>query len=559
MSAFKDIKDFDTSAKYVALLKKATKEVNAKIGIEFIYCEHYAFADAPKKYMPVVFMDYAPNIRRYLIDKKFYTAHGQVFLTPDDKLHFAVEKGKIKTIPLKKSLITLSPQLKEVDIDPNEVEDTPPVPLVPAPARPKAALPTSSASVALPLDANTQVKAVEDFINALNKSATTISAARKKKAIDAAQALLKKNDPAGAMKTLNALIETVVYPGIPDWVLRPATRKYEMELLTEKFQGLINLILYKRQSPGNANKWATELAAISALCTGPTNFDTEMVYAFREADPEKVKTTFKKWDALLAKYKTYAEALKDTWEKDQEDRFRQETADNNKSHNASVVASYGRDAVLSMAQMAEVQAMNYKTKPGKEQDPVAQGDWHKKLDIAELAGIYGYSTADYTAINNLYRNDPKTDAEKKALEKDHPKFKDIVKATIAGLEKLPPYKGPTLVRCTKGLWPETIEEITKTGLRTEKSFTSTGKQKAAGFGDMEMLIDGVITGKDITMFSLHQMEGEVLFPPHRQFQFVKAEVPGPDNTMITITDHKDFGTYVTKDTKIAKVWFTEKA
>ncbi len=113
------------------------------------------------------------------------------------------------------------------------------------------------------------------------------------------------------------------------------------------------------------------------------------------------------------------------------------------------------------------------------------------------------------------------------------------------------------MRCTKSLWPETIKAIATTGAHVEKSFMSVGKKKVAGFGDIEWHFDKCKTGKDITMFSLHQSEGEILFPPGSKFRFIKGEVLSATGEKIEFSDARQFSTHVTPETKVGKFWFEQ--
>ncbi len=150
----------------------------------------------------------------------------------------------------------------------------------------------------------------------------------------------------------------------------------------------------------------------------------------------------------------------------------------------------------------------------------------------------------------------KTEAEKKAFAGSKQKFEEYIKAAKKGLDKLPAYTGSG-VRCTKGLWQDTIDAITKTGGHVEKSFMSVGKEKVSGFGDIEWHFEKIKTGKDISMFSLHQTEGEILFPPGARFKFYRAETTAPDGQPVKFGDFRQFSKYVTPATKVGKFYFQE--
>ena len=82
---------------------------------------------------------------------------------------------------------------------------------------------------------------------------------------------------------------------------------------------------------------------------------------------------------------------------------------------------------------------------------------------------------------------------------------------------------------------------------------STGLTKVPGFGDVETHITDIKTGKEITMLSLHEGEGEVLFPPGSKFKFVKFE----DNGIPAITDHSKLAGIVDEKRATGKFYFTQ--
>ncbi len=215
--------------------------------------------------------------------------------------------------------------------------------------------------------------------------------------------------------------------------------------------------------------------------------------------------------------------------------------------------------MLELAQMAEVQASRYKATPTGRSDPLAQGDWRKqtKIEVAELAAIYGYSTADYTVIGEILRKkEPKTDAERKTLENNKKRFDHFIKAGEAGLKKLPVYKGEA-VRCNRTVWQGMIDGLATDGICAEPSFMSAAKKLVPGFGEIVWHIKNIKTGKDISMFSLHQSEGEILFPPGSKFKFINALVESANGTVF-ITKHEDIPAFVTTKTTVGEFWFEQQ-
>jgi hypothetical protein len=343
------------------------------------------------------------------------------------------------------------------------------------------------------------------------------------------------------------MVRTVHYPGVADWALDAASRKYEFEFFVEQCVAIRLLI---EQKSAGSKQWDAETAAALKLPTLLDGSRKILEEGLAAADPAKVKAAYEAWMRLGQERKKIADRLKPIWLADQNNRMLAEAGKSKASHNIRVANGYGKEAMLEMAQMAEVQAVEYKKR--RPTDPQAQGDWHKKLEVAELAGIYGYSTADYTPVGKLLRAKQDTPQERDALKTSIAKYGDYIEAAKGGLAKLPAYTGQGVVRCTKSLWKETIDEIARTGVHVEKSFMSVGKKKVTGFGDIEWHFDKFTTGKDISMFSLHQSEGEILFPPGAKFRLIRGELPNPNGGQpIKFTDHAQFATHVTPETKAA--------
>ena len=423
------------------------------------------------------------------------------------------------------------------------------------PAAPAAAKPPGHVAIPLPENKGDQESLVEGYIAALAKADLSIKDPGKKNVLDKALQLSNAGEYAHALHLLNELVGDVTYPGVEEWALQKPLRKYEVELLTEQFFGFLNLIEHKRKQPRD---WSAEETEIRALITQAKTFNDGINNGLLAANPASVKKAFDLWAPLVARRNELAGELKKIWLADQTARLEKEAGKSKASSNIRMANSYGKEAVMELAQMAEIQAIRYANSPANKNAPVAQGDWHKKLEIAELAAIYGYSTADYTAIGQLLRGrPPENDAQKQMLEANKKRFAEYIEAGKKGLAKLPAYKGEPGVRCTKSLWQETIDEIATTGAHVEKSFMSVGKKKVAGFGDIEWHFVKFTTGKDITMFSLHQTEGEILFPPGSKFKFIKGEVLDASNQKVEFSDARQMAKHVTPATKVGKFWFEQ--
>jgi hypothetical protein len=611
MPIFNSPTDFSDHKKYVELLKKALVVVLPGTKAHFIYYKEYPFAD---KKRPCVLVDFGPKCLDQIkaASKLTPTATGKVTLNLSNQLQFMPEHGEFKVLVVKKEFETMGAGIKEVYVDPKEagapgeqgaVQETAPqktAPLrtpqisphlatgalrqpgapqpsgappkgaaaagaaavaqmnappqvPPKPARPAAAAPVTkptdmpvvTATFPIPKDETQQEALAKKLIGSLAKAKLPITDDHKKTLLDKAQSCLKADDFAHAIQIANALARTVTYPGIPDWVLDGASRKNELELFVEKCTAINFLI---QQKSAGSNQWDAETAAANRLAKLAGNCKDILDEGLAEADPAKVKAHYEAWLRLEQDRKKLTGLLKPIWFADQDKRMLAEAGKSKASHNIRMANAYGKEAMLEMAQMAEVQAVQYKK--SRPTDPLAQGDWHKKLEVAELAAIYGYSTADYTAVGKLLRAKQDTLQQPDALKPLLAKYDDYIKAAVSGLAKLPPYTGKTLVRCTKSLWQETIDEIAQSGVHVEKSFMSVGTKAVPAFGGIEWHIEKSTTGKEISMFSLHQSEGEILFPPGSRFRFVKGKVADPKGGRpIEFSNHAELANHVTPETK----------
>jgi hypothetical protein len=136
--------------------------------------------------------------------------------------------------------------------------------------------------------------------------------------------------------------------------------------------------------------------------------------------------------------------------------------------------------------------------------------------MGEVAALYGYSTQDFSSINTIKRGN----AASLPPEVQKRNFEPYIEACTSALNKLPVYKG-TVTRCDKNLPDVVLNELIKSGTRTDPAFVSTGLETVPGFGEIVSIISGIKTGREMTMFSLHEGEGEVLFPPGATFKLTK--------------------------------------
>jgi 2-polyprenyl-6-methoxyphenol hydroxylase-like FAD-dependent oxidoreductase len=332
--------------------------------------------------------------------------------------------------------------------------------------------------------------------------------------------------------------------GVEDFFLQKTQRMSKVEKLCEEATALVSLIKQKTEGDKKAAKWAPRIKSLVGM---PIRFmrandkanDIEAPGSKKgEAD---MKKAFDEYQEVVDEKNAHAKAIKALWIDDQKKRLKAELKKDKDSNSGKMAAALGKEEFMEMAQMSEVFAK--KAKNGF--DPYEATEAMKEpMEMCEVAAIYGYSTQDFTKINGFLRKDPS--ARDKADEKHLDAY---ITSCKDGLKKLPPYTGDA-VRCDRTLHKSVIDELISSGTRTEKGFMSSGPKKVPNFGDIESKITGIKTGKDITMFSLHETEGEVLFPPGSKFKFVKFEPDGAP----PITDHKLLAGVV--DDKTAKGVFS---
>lgn len=309
----------------------------------------------------------------------------------------------------------------------------------------------------------------------------------------------------------------------------------------EELRAMMNLIDHKIEG-GAGDKWNGFKKTCKDLLDKPTNVIGDRLTAYEKKDDKAIADALASWQDVIKRKKALADSMKALWEKDQRARFAKETEHNKSSSTMAMAAAFGDD-FLEMTQMAEVQAKSkgldlYEAKDGGMKEP---------MEMGEVAAIYGYSTQDYTKVNGLLRG-------KKDPGVDPSAYMTYIESCKKGLAKLPPFKGMA-VRCDKTA-KYFLEEVIDTGRRTEKAFLSTGTVKAQGFGDIVTHITKVKTGKEISAFSLHPKEEEVLFPPGSVFKFVKF-VGEHNGKKKTIKKHKELAKYIDDNTKNAEFHFEQ--
>ena len=591
MPLFNGPNDFKDTVTYTANLKKALKRIALDESAPFLFEKRFAFDRSGKAlgFRPVVLVDYSSLILSGtgLPPGKKWTVKGTVRWSDAETLAFEATEGKVLTKPLSKFFKELRNSLPAILIDLDEADeddDDLTRPVAPAqalgeatrarryagvfepsldpamPARPRAELPPAiiypSVTMMLPDRAGAHESFVEAYHKALTKAELPLDKTAKDAALTKAIGFSNDGKYAVALAILNDLVKDVKYPGVPDWVLDQAARRYEVEMLAEQYTAMINLLVHKRRVPADGTDEETALVKLKArvLAVG-----TEMMNGVLAADPKIVKAKHDEWLLLVKAQALYAGKLKKFWIDDQNARLREELrrpADLARANTVAMLKKYGMEETLGLAQMAQVQAVTYQKDPTKQADEAAQGGFGEKLAVCELASIFGYSTAHYSIINKVLRNDPKTQEDQDAIAAGSDKFSAYIENGKSGLAKLPVFKGD-LIRCNKIMWQGFLDEVTTNGGFKEKSFMSAGKKKASGFGDVEVHIQGNKSGRDISMFSLHQTEGEVLFPPGASFTFTGGTVVDANGIEQVMATRAEFARYVTLATKVATLRFKE--
>lgn len=306
----------------------------------------------------------------------------------------------------------------------------------------------------------------------------------------------------------------------------------------EELQAMINLVDDKSAAGADKSQCDEYKKKCDKLRNTPINLEAKRMEAYAGGDEKVIAAAHKKYQEMIKEKRDLAKSLKSLWEKDQRKRLDAELQNGKNTSSEAMAAAFG-DEFLEMAQMAEVQAKKKGLDPFKS----SKGGLKEPMEMGEIAAIYGYSTQDYTKVNGLLRG-------KKDPDVDPSAFMSYIEACKKGLDKLPPYKGEA-VRCDKTA-AYFFKEVLSSGKRTEKAFMSTGTTLIPGFGDVVTRIKKVKTGKEISAFSLHDKEEEVLFPPGSVFKFVKFKAGKK-----TITNYKKLGEVVNEKTDKGEFFFEQ--
>ena len=553
MAVFSKPEDYNSLAAYTPHLVKAVKEIKPDESVNFLYFNQFEY-DAARHHPathPLVLIAYAPTFASGVpIPQKptqKWNAKGVAQLTADGKIRFEIDAGRMLFAPLQKFFTTLSKALPEIDLTAPEIA---PPPDRPAPPQPITHPPVT---LSLPVDPNQHLDFVMAYIANLENATLPVDADTKEKALKAANLHFKNREFVPCMSVLNDLVKGVTFRGVPDWVVDQASRRHRVEELTEQYTAMIALIQQKRKEKSEG---ATDEHSLTQLKAKMSEAGLGMGQGVLTFNPAVVKTHYDNWHILEKAKDLYQGKLKKYWLEDQTKRLEHELK--GLGHGAAgsdlyaMLEQFGKDQTLELAQMAQIQAELYRKKQPKP-DAVKH---EEVLNVAELASIFSYSTANYNTVNKMLRNNPQNQADRDEIEEAKQKFAAYIKSAQSGLAKLPVYVG-SAYRSNKSFWPEFITEITTTGHFTEPSFMSAAKKKTSGFGSLDLVINPNETGRDISMFSMHQTEGEILFPPGGRFKFSFAQIVAPDGSTVQIRKFTDFATHVTTATRVGQFIFEQ--
>lgn len=255
---------------------------------------------------------------------------------------------------------------------------------------------------------------------------------------------------------------------------------------------------------GQGSKYAAQQKVLSTAANKITGANIERKAAYASRDFAKVDSQLKVMEALIDDVLKAARELRDIYRADHQETVRAERDASGAVTTSDTMHAVMLDEFYEMAHIGSLMAKEFNGKKENKKKKLPLD----KMELGEVAAIYGYSTQDYAKINARLRGPGDGESE----------IDGYIEATVKGLDKLPRFKG-SVTRCDATA-QYFFDEVVKTGKRTEKAFMSTGLKKVPGFGDVETYIKKVKTGKEITGFSLHQGEGEVLFPPNSVFEFV---------------------------------------
>ncbi len=370
-----------------------------------------------------------------------------------------------------------------------------------------------------------------------DKEVAAFAAAMKKKDYDAAEAAIAKlearDDQIGVDQS--ATIGGKLQIEGVDFTDQAKMKGY-VEKFGEDARAQIDLIAHK-VNEGADNSWNQYVAQLTSLMLKVPEWDQKRKRAIEAADQKLIAAAHEIVLDEVAKKQKIKDELKKLWLENQRSKLERELKKDSASPSRAMASHMGLE-FLEMAQMAEVFARKQGFDPFK-----GKKGLKKPMTMGELAGIYGYSTQDYTKLNGYLRSNEASDVDPEVLDA-------YIQAIEQGLKKLPPFTDVAF-RGDKTM-EFFLQEIIDTGKRTETGFMSTGPKPVPNFGHVSSHISGVKTGKVITQFSVHEGEGEVLFPPGSVFKFVKfAGEKG------TTTDHTTLGDLVDTKSDKGEFWLEQ--
>lgn len=393
---------------------------------------------------------------------------------------------------------------------------------------------------------------------------------------------------------VNGLLRLKLDPAAPRWpkidgvkpfFLTPALRKDQVEKMCEELKALTSLVSSKNPDDAVIGEMQALETKVGSVSQGATAC----------VDPAEMKKLFEEFKDLQKERQALGKKIRPMWIDDQKTRFNDEMEKargaGKKSSSGSMILALGDEAFMEMARLSEsmvekanaaAKAANAKPpKPGEKPalknenfNPYKanpNGGPAEPMEMGEVASIYGYSTQDFTSINAILRGSkvnpaedktPRTGAAGDDDENPNMDFRPYIEACKSALKKLPVFKG-TVRRCDKSLPDVVIKELLTSGTRSDPAFVSTGLEAVPGFGEIVSIITDIKTGRDISMFSLHGTEGEVLFPPGSVFKFVKfvdrEPVKGEKEKPKEITDIKKLTADQLKNLKKGVFYLTQKS
>jgi len=152
----------------------------------------------------------------------------------------------------------------------------------------------------------------------------------------------------------------------------------------------------------------------------------------------------------------------------------------------------------------------------------------KDIPIEDLVAVKGYITEDYGVIDAALRQVDMAELER---------LDAYIRVATSGLYQLPAYRGSVYRGAT--LSDEIVARYIPGAIVREHAFVSTVANPAIRFSGNTMFVIASVNGRDVSMFSDHPEEGEVVFftgtlfkvlavgvaPPSRQHTIYLAEIP----------------------------------